>query len=138
MIKKTQKYVDFDGNERTEDFLFHLTPEECVTMEVNAKGGLKGLISEIINEHDRGRLYGLFKELICKAYGKKSADGRTFTKSPEILADFQSTQAFSDIIMELLTNTDAAIEFVRKVIPDGDKVSEEDIKKQIPNVSSLI
>ena len=33
MYKKTMKFVDFDGNERTEDFYFNLTEAEVIEME---------------------------------------------------------------------------------------------------------
>ena len=40
MIKKTIKYVDFNGVERTEDHYFNLTKAEITEMQLGVKGGL--------------------------------------------------------------------------------------------------
>ena len=47
----------------------------------------------------------------------KSDDGKYNRKSPELLADFKATQAYSELIMELLSDTDKAIAFINGIIP---------------------
>lgn len=117
MYKKTITYTDFDGNERTETHYFNLTKAELLNMELAQNGGMSKLIEEITQEEDVPRLVELFNEIVDKAYGKKSADGKRFVKSPEILDEFKQTQAYSDFYTELVTNTDLAIEFINNIIP---------------------
>ena len=117
MIKKTVTYTDFDGNERTEDFYFHLTEQELAEWELSVDGGLSGVLSRIINSNDNKKLVEIFKDLLVKSYGVKTPDGRAFIKNQEVLNDFIYTQAFSDIYMELATDAKAASEFVNGIIP---------------------
>lgn len=117
MIKKTVTYTDFDGNERTEDFYFHLTEQELTEWELSVDGGLSGALSRVINTEDNKKLVEIFKNLLVKSYGVKTPDGRGFIKNQEVLDNFIYTQAFSDIYMELATDDKAASEFVNGVIP---------------------
>lgn len=117
MIKKTVTYKDFDGNERTEDFYFHLTEQELTEWELSVDGGLSGVLTRIINSKDNRKLVEIFKDLLIRSYGVKTPDGRGFVKNEDVLNDFKYTQAFSDIYMELATNDKAASEFVNGIIP---------------------
>ena len=117
MIKKTIRYVDFNGVERTEDFYFNRSKAEIIEMNLNTEGGLKELIDKIMNAKDQLEIVKLFKLLIEKSYGVKSADGRKFMKSPEILADFEATQAYSDLYSELTTDPEKAAEFFNGMMP---------------------
>jgi len=117
MIKKTVTYTDFDGNERTEDFYFHLTEQELAEWELSVDGGLSGVLTRIINSRDDKKLMEIFKDLLIRSYGVKTPDGRGFIKNEEVLNSFKYTQAFSDIYMELATNDVAASEFVNGIIP---------------------
>lgn len=117
MLKKTMTYVDYDGNERTEDFYFNLTKAEVTEMELSHTGGMVKLLEKIIAEKDTKRIIEIFKDLILKAYGEKSADGKRFVKSKEISDAFAQTEAYSDLFMELATNADSAKDFVNGIIP---------------------
>lgn len=117
MIKKTIKYVDYNGNEREEDFYFNLSKAELVEMRFSKQGGLEEYIKKIIDANDQNELIQLFKDLVLKAYGKKSDDGRRFIKSEEIREDFVQTEAYSNLFMDLATNADAASEFVNGIVP---------------------
>lgn len=117
MIKKTVTYKDFDGNERTEDFYFHLTEQELTEWELSVDGGLSGVLRRIVNSKDNKKLIEIFKDLLIRSYGVKTPDGRGFVKNKEVLNDFIYTQAFSDIYMELATDDKAASEFVNGIIP---------------------
>lgn len=117
MLKKTITYTDYDGNERTEDHLFNLSKAECMEMELSTNGGMENLIKRIISEQDNEKIVKIFKDIILKAYGVKSPDGKYFRKSAEISADFASTEAYSTLFMELATDADAAAKFITAVLP---------------------
>lgn len=119
MIKKTVTYTDFDGNERTEDFYFHLTEQELTEWELSVDGGLSGVLKRIVNSKDDKQLIAIFKDLLIKSYGVKTPDGRGFIKNKEALDNFIYTQAFSDIYMELATDDKAASDFVNGILPAG-------------------
>jgi len=117
MLKQTIKYTDYDGNEREEDFYFNLSKAELVEMEMSTKGGLETLIKKIVAEQDTSRIIAIFKDIICKAYGEKSLDGKHFRKSPELTADFTQTEAYSELFMKLATDSDAAAAFINGILP---------------------
>jgi len=118
MLKKTITYVDYDGHERTETFYFNLNKAELTEMELSESGGLTKLIEKITSELDAGRIVSLFKEIILKSYGEKSPDGRRFIKSPELSEAFSQTEAYSDLYMELATDSDAAVAFMNGIVPE--------------------
>ena len=117
MLKKTVTYIDFDGNERTEDFFFNLTEQEIAEMELSTEGGLGNFINKAVAAKSQVELIELFKKLILAAYGVKSADGRRFMKNDAVREDFMSTQAFSDIYMELVQDADKASAFFNGIVP---------------------
>lgn len=129
MFKKTIKYIDFDGNERKEDFYFNLTKAELLEMQLSIEGGLKGHLERIIKTQSQPELIKMFKDIIMRAYGEKSPDGKRFMKSDEIRQNFECTEAYSELFMELATDSDAAAEFVNALLPNDIQPSEEDKKK---------
>jgi hypothetical protein len=59
----------------------------------------------------------LFKDIILKAYGEKSPDGRRFIKTQELRDGFAQTEAYSELFMELSTDANAAAVFVNGITP---------------------
>ena len=117
MLKKTVTYVDYNGVERTEDFYFNLSKAEVAEMELSVEGGFSKMLEEIVNSKDNVKIVNLFKQMVLKAYGEKSADGRRFMKSEEIAQAFAQTEAYSEIFMELALNEGAAAAFVNGIMP---------------------
>lgn len=117
MLKKTITYTDYNGSERTEDFYFNLTKAEVMEMEMSTTGGLAEMIKRIVNAQDQPAIIKVFKDLVLKAYGEKSPDGKRFIKSDEIAAAFSQTEAYSILFMELATDADAAAKFVNGIVP---------------------
>ena len=117
MLKKTITYTDYDGVEREEDFYFNLTESELMVMELSEDGGLKKMMEKIVREKNRPKLIEIFQKMIKLSYGEKSPDGRRFIKNEAISEAFSQTPAYDKLFMELATNEDSAINFIRGVIP---------------------
>ncbi|MDY2736305.1 hypothetical protein [Intestinibacter sp.] len=117
MLKKTITYEDFNGVERKEDFYFNLSKAEIMEMQFGTVGGLDVMLKKIIDAKDVKSIMDTFKMLILKAYGIKSDDGRRFIKSEEISKEFEQTEAYSILYMELASDDNAAAEFVNGIIP---------------------
>lgn len=135
MLKKTIKYTDFDGNEQTEDFYFNLTKAELMEMNLSASGGLEKKLQRIINERDVTKIAEIFKDLILRAYGKKSDDGKRFIKNEEIKAEFAQTEAYSELFMELLGDTNASVAFIKGIVP---KDIQSELDKQDLTTLSIV
>ena len=123
MYKKVIKYTDYNGVEREEPFYFNLNKAELVKWEGSTKGGMRAMYDQIIAAQDKEALIALFETVIQRAYGEKSADGKRFMKSPEILANFTSTEAYSNLFMELASDDEAASAFMEGIMP-ADLVAE--------------
>ncbi len=133
MLKKTITYTDYNNNERTEDFYFNLTKAELMEMEMSTNGGLAEMINKIIASQDAPAIIKIFKELVLKAYGEKSLDGKRFIKNDDIREEFSQTEAYSQLFMELATDADAAAAFVNGIMPAG--LSQEEAKKAIAEIN---
>lgn len=138
MLKKTMTYTDYDNNERTETLYFNMNqleltefaadlPEDLfdtiagedgkslddqVAIRIADKLGYKGIIS-------------FLKKLVLDSYGEKSEDGRRFVKKPEKTEEFSQSIAFDTLMTELMSNDEAAANFVNAIIPAdiADKIS---------------
>ena len=117
MIKWTIKFVDFNGNSVKEDFYFHLNKAEVMRMQFCANGAYSQFIERITNQRDLRMLGEEFENIILTAYGEKSDDGRTFKKSDDIRENFKSTEAYSELFMELITDADKAVSFIKGILP---------------------
>ena len=117
MYKKTITYLDYNGQEIKEDFYFNLTKAEILEMQLEKEGGLAEKIQTIVDSKNVPELIKIFKELILRSYGKKSDDGKRFIKSPELSREFTQTEAYSELFMELATDSDAASAFINGIIP---------------------
>ena len=117
MLKKTITYTDYNGVERTEDFYFYLSKADLMEMEMGTTGGFAEMIQKVVNAQDAPAIIRIFKDLILKAYGEKSADGKRFIKNDELRDAFSQTEAYSQLFMELATDADAAAKFVNGIMP---------------------
>lgn len=129
MIKKTYEFEDYNGLKRKEDYYFNLSKAEIMEMELGTAGGLAEMIQRVVNAQDTPSIVKIFKDLILKAYGEKSPDGRRFIKSPELSEAFSQTEAYSMLFMELATDADAAAAFINGIVPSDAKVSQAQIEQ---------
>lgn len=131
MLKKTIKYEDYNGVERTEDFYFNLTKAELFQMELGMDGGLEEYIMKIVKVRDLKTIIDLFKKIILQSYGEKSDDGRRFIKVTDdgikLANRFEQTEAFSQLYMELATSDTAASDFIKGIMPKGIDFSDENV-----------
>lgn len=136
MIAKTIKYKDYNGAEREDKFFFNLNQAEITEMELSVDGGLAEMIKGIIEAKNQPEIIKIFKKLILKAYGEKTADGKRFRKTDDngtpLSIAFSETEAYSKLFMELATDDAKAAEFVNGIMPaDIDKKAlEAEVAKQ--------
>ena len=119
MVVEKIKYTDFNGIEREEEFMFNLTEAEITEMELTTDGGLSDSIKKIIAAQDTPQIIKVFKMLLLKSYGEKSADGRRFVKSDKLSEEFAQTNAYSQLFMKLATDDKAAVAFINGIMPDS-------------------
>lgn len=117
MYKETVKYTDYNGVERTEDVYFNLSKAELMEMQLSTAGGFDAMINKLIKAQDQPTLAKVFKDIMLKSYGVPSPDGRRFVKTKELAEEFTQTEAYSDLYMKFITDSDAAAKFINGIMP---------------------
>lgn len=128
MVKKTITYVDpLTEQQVTEDHYFHISKADLLEMEMeehNAKytskdgqelTGMQAHLQRIIDSEDPKLVLGEFKAIVHRAYGRKVND--RFVKSPEIWAEFEGSEPYSEFLFSLLTDPEESASFVNSVVP---------------------
>lgn len=117
MIKKTIEYTDFNDNIRKEDFYFNLSKDELIQLGVKYPGGLERKINQLVKSEDTQEIYDIFRTVVLESYGEKSEDGRRFVKSEEMSTAFSQTNAFSELIMDLMEDAACGAKFIEGLLP---------------------
>lgn len=142
MLKREIKFEDFDGNQVSEIHYFNISKPEIIKLEAKYPSGFGNFLQTILEAKNNSELVGQFDEIILMAYGEKTDDGRHFEKSEELKRRFSQSAAYNQLFMELATEPDSLIEFVRGVFPkdvvvEVDKASFEEIKQQVQTGGTL-
>jgi hypothetical protein len=114
MLKKTITFEDLDGNQTTKDFYFNLSKAELLEMKMT--NGLEEYLRSVVTSSDGSVVMAAFKDLIGRAVGERTESGR-FIKSPEITADFLSSDAYSELLMSLVSDDNNSIDFFNGIVP---------------------
>ena len=125
MLKKTITYFDFNGVEHTDDYYFNISPAEFTKMEARemymvdgkATGGMSERLQRITKGGSGQEIMDTFEQLLKDSYGVRSEDGTRFVKSEKAWEDFRYSGAYDEFFMELMTDTDAASNFVNSIMP---------------------
>lgn len=116
MIKKSIKYVDFNGVEQEEDFYFHLSVPEVTRLQaVVAPESLEQHVQRIAKEGKVEEILSMIEKILLTAYGKKTPDGKSFIKTDELTKSFEYSQAYAELFEELLTNPDSLQTFAEGI-----------------------
>ena len=117
MLKKTINCTNYNGEQKTKECYFNLSKAEIAEMELEIPGGMAANLKQITEAKDTPSLVKIFKNLILRSYGVKSSDGERFIKNQQVREEFEQSEAYSELFMELATNADSAAEFVNGIIP---------------------
>lgn len=127
-------YTDYDGNTRTEKFLFNLNKAELIQwLSTTGDYTLDKVLLRLAEKRNGKEVMKIFEDLIYLTYGEKSLDGRRFDKSEEVKKNFMQTEAYSMLFTELVTDGAKAAEFIRAVIPKELTDELEEVFKNNPD-----
>ena len=119
MIVKKIAYTDFNGQERTEDYCFHLSKADVVKwMTTNGNYTLDKVLGKLIQSENVKDMIGEVEYLILNSYGEVSLDGKRFIRSEEAKKAFAESEAYSTLFMELVGDAKKAADFFNGILPD--------------------
>ncbi|MBQ5473573.1 MAG: hypothetical protein IIT65_02515 [Lachnospiraceae bacterium] len=129
-----EKYKDWLGNDREEDFRFNISKSELTKMQFSKDGGFDVYLKRVMDSQSQSELMKVFEEILAMSYGVISDDGRDFVKTPEVLAKFESTVAYDNIYMRLVSDSNFASEFVNNVFP-AELIKQAKENDDVPAIS---
>lgn len=120
MFKITQKYTDFDGNQREEDLYFNFTEPQMREFVTNEPTFSEENLSNLIATKDRMKMLAALQKLIVAAYGKRVDDGRVFKKSKEISENFECSAAYAQLMDDIMYKGDVKTveSFILNIFPN--------------------
>ena len=120
MLKKTITYEDYNGEQRTRDFYFHMNQVEFAKLNGEVPGGLEKRINEIIEDKDNDAMLRMIDLLVTRSYGKFDEDDE-FTKVDRngrpLYEKFVNTDAYDKLIIELVTGENNIVNFLKGILP---------------------
>lgn len=121
MLKKQLTFTDYNDEVHTEAAYFNLSKSEIGDLQFSTPGGLTAHLQHMLEVKDVPQIHSMFVEIIAKAYGEKSADGRYFRKfdadGHPLFNDFKATPAYDVLYMELITDEDSMSAFINAILP---------------------
>lgn len=139
MHKRDITYEDFDGNEITETFYFNLNKAEVMEIQAKYQHGTFGREMETaIETEDFPTIYAEVTEVVQKAFGEKSADGKSFMKSPERRAWFVGTNAYAELIALMGSDEKETQKFIQETLPAGFVDAEVQDKPKTPPAKEIV
>lgn len=135
MIKKTITYEDYNGDERTKDFYFHMNQVEFSKLNGEIPGGIEKRMQKIIEDRDEDALLRIIDLMVSRGYGEFDEEDE-FTKVSKsgrpLYEKFVNTDAYDQLIIELIQNENNVVSFLRGMMPKKvqGKIDEEMKKRQ--------
>lgn len=117
MYIKKITYTDYNGEQRTEPFYFNLNKGELIKLQLSKNGGYQAFLRRLLDTNDQAEIIKVFDQFIKDAYGVKSDDGKRFIKNQEVLDDFVQSEAYSELLTELISDEKAQLEFIQGLMP---------------------
>lgn len=117
MVNRTFTYEGFDGNMYTDTWYFHLNEAETFKIRARNIEGMDGMLRTLSRTNDGGEIMDLIDAIILNSVGKKGIDGRQFIKNASVRDEFRQTEAYSQLFMELISDSKKAAEFMIGIMP---------------------
>ena len=134
MIKKDITFKNFMGEEVTESFYFNMSKGELVKQQMAAidqhTESFQDKLEKIGKNLQGKELVEVLDEIILDGYGERTTDGKNFVKvrdGKRVVERFMSSNAYSELVVELCTKEEAMSEFVNGLMPADlrDSVNKE-------------
>lgn len=131
MFEREFTYEGFDGKTYKDTWGFYLSKADLLEIQLGTFVGLDQLMKRLIETKNGKEIMAIVKEIILKAVGHTSPDGRKFLRNDELREEFQQTDAYSQLFSELVTDPEKVLDFIFGAVPKeiGDKMREERAKE---------
>lgn len=114
MLKKKIQHLDVDGKPAETIAWFNLTKAESLELNIRMD------VELIAQSQDKDATMDAFNRIMSAAYGIRTGDGSFLKETPQggrYFSNFKTTEAYSELFMELFSNPDAASDFIKEILP---------------------
>lgn len=123
MITKSVKYEDYNGKTIVKDFDFHLNKAELAEIQFREDGStFDDVIIKISQDETNIRsVLDMIKEIVVASVGRKvTEDGvELFVKDDKARNALVQTDAYSELLFELISDPQTVAEFVKGLLPSN-------------------
>lgn len=132
MFERKFTFEGFDGKTYEDTWGFYLSKADLLEIQLGTFVGLDQLMKRLIETQNGKEIMAIVREIIMKAVGHTSPDGRKFLRNDELRDEFRQTDAYSQLFTEMVTDPEKVLEFIFSAVPKeiGDKMREERAKEQ--------
>ena len=132
MIKRTLTFEDpFTEESVTQDYYFHLSKADIIRiMGRDREGDWEKYVQNVVESGDSDTIFNFIEDIIKQSVGKRTPD-ELFIKPRDYAEAFVASEAYGELVVELIQNEKMAEEFFRGVV--GKKGFEQ--KKQLESVT---
>ena len=124
-------YENFNGETETQEVFFNISKMESLELEASYPEGYGQHLQNVVDTGDVRQVLEVFKDLVKKAYGVKSEDGKRFVKSEEEFKKFEESPVYDEFMMKLMGDDGYALDFILGAMPSVDGVTKETVLKDI-------
>jgi len=124
MLELPITYEDFDGNERTDTFFFHLSQTSITEIVMGVLGfdapkevDVEEILKAIVARGNAAEIISTFQNFIRKSVGMKSADGVRFVQDPDFVNGFMESNAYQELFMRLMQDDEFRDKFFLGILP---------------------
>lgn len=136
MYCKKITYTDYNDVQHTEEFYFNLNRAEILKMlATDSDATLDQVFDYFRQTRNSKALLQMVEDLIKSSYGVKSPDGKRFIKTSELTDAFVQSEAYSELLFELLNDSDATAKFFIGIIPKNLQNDVEKFYESHPNMT---
>lgn len=117
MLERSFTYEGFDGKTYTDTWGFYLSKADLIEINYGSWVGIDVLLKQLVANKNGKEIVNIIREMVLKSVGKPSEDGRRFIRNQETRDEFYQTEAYSQLMSELLTEPQKVLDFLVAVMP---------------------
>lgn len=118
MIEKKITFENYNGETVTETFAFHMSKADIADFTFSGDGSdIVDSLAKVVETEDVKKIFEILKALAMASVGRKNEAGTRFIKDDEARSALFDTDAYSELLMELLQVEDAAADFIKGILP---------------------
>lgn len=116
MIKKSITYINYEGQQETKDYYFHLNKLDVLKMTAKLGKDLDKYVEDLLKKQDPMEMVEFIELLILTAVGTRNNPNQTFVRSEELRKEFEYSEAYAELFEEIFTNEKAASDFISALV----------------------